>query len=31
MEKLRQFFVSSGLKFGTDKAIDIYPGENPEA
>lgn len=30
MEKLRQFFVSSGLKFGTDKTIDIYPGENHE-
>lgn len=30
MEKLRQFFVSSGLKFGTDKTIDIYPGENSD-
>jgi len=28
MEKLRQFFILSGLKFGTDKTIDIYPGEN---
>jgi hypothetical protein len=30
MEKLRQFFVSSGLKFGTDKTIDIYPGESSD-
>lgn len=30
MELLRQFFVSSGLKFGTDKTIDLYPGEDPE-
>lgn len=28
MEKLRQFFVSVGLKFGTDKTVDLYPGEN---
>ena len=27
MEKLRQFFVSIGLKFGTDKSVDLYPGE----
>ena len=27
MEKLRQFFVLSGLKFGTDKTINLYPGE----
>jgi len=30
MEMLRQFFVSSGLKFGTDKTIEFYPGENPD-
>ena len=30
MEKLRHFFVSLGLKFGTDKAIDKYPGEKPD-
>jgi hypothetical protein len=28
IEKLREFFVSRGLKFGTDTAIDAYPGEN---
>jgi hypothetical protein len=27
MEKLRQFFVSVGLKFGTDKTVGLYPGE----
>lgn len=30
MEMLRQFFISSGLKFGTDKTIELYPGENPD-
>lgn len=30
MEMLRQFFVSSGLKFGTDKTIELYPGENSD-
>ncbi|WP_153797572.1 hypothetical protein [Foetidibacter luteolus] len=27
MEKLRQFFISSGIEFGTNTTIDIYPGE----
>jgi len=27
MELLRQFFISSGLKFGTDPTINVYPGE----
>jgi hypothetical protein len=27
MENLHQFFISSGIKFGTDKTIDLYPGE----
>jgi len=27
MEKLRQFFIVLGLKFGTDKEIEKYPGE----
>lgn len=30
MEKLRQFFITSGVKFGTDKTIDTYPGENSD-
>lgn len=30
MEKLRQFFIASGIKFGTDKKIDLYPGEDPD-
>ena len=30
MEKLRQFFVLSGLKFGTDKTVDLYSGESPD-
>ena len=28
MEKLRQFFVSAGLRFGTDMTIEAYPGES---
>ncbi|MES2777286.1 MAG: hypothetical protein V4722_24120 [Bacteroidota bacterium] len=31
MEKLRLFFVSAGIKFGTDRSIDLYPGEKTEA
>jgi hypothetical protein len=27
MENIRQFFISKGVKFGTDKTIDNYPGE----
>ena len=27
MEKLRHFFMLAGLKFGTDKTVDLYPGE----
>ena len=27
MEKLRLFFISEGIKFGTDKTVDLYPGE----
>ncbi|SRR5579871_5018887 len=27
VEKLQQFFVSLGIKFGTDKTVDLYPGE----
>jgi hypothetical protein len=27
MDNLQQFFISSGLKFGTDKTIELYPGE----
>lgn len=30
IEKLRQLFVSTGLKFGTDKTVDIYEGEGTE-
>jgi hypothetical protein len=30
MEKLRRFFISKGIQFGTDKNIDGYPGENPD-
>jgi len=30
MEKLRQFFVSLGVKFGTDKDLQKYPGESFE-
>ncbi|QEC68223.1 hypothetical protein FRZ67_13280 [Panacibacter ginsenosidivorans] len=30
IEKLRQFFVSTGLKFGTDNNINIYEGESDE-
>jgi uncharacterized protein CbrC (UPF0167 family) len=28
MEKLRQFFVSVGVQFGTDKNVEKYPGES---
>ena len=28
IEKIREFFVSKGLKFGTDKAVETYPGES---
>ena len=28
MEKLRKLFKSVGVKFGTDRTIDEYPGEN---
>jgi hypothetical protein len=28
MEKLRAFFISVGLKFGTDNSINIYEGED---
>ena len=27
MEKLRQFFIAMDVKFGTDRLINIYPGE----
>lgn len=27
MEKLREFFVSIGLKFGTNKTVEMYQGE----
>lgn len=27
LEKLRRFFISAGLRFGTDKTIELYPGE----
>ena len=30
MEKLRQFFVSVGIEFGTDKTVQKYPGETFE-
>ena len=30
MEKLRQFFIVLGLKFGTDKEIEKYPGEESD-
>ena len=28
IEKLRQFFISEGLKYGTDTHINEYPGED---
>lgn len=28
MEKLRRYFIKVGLQFGTDRSIDIYPGES---
>ena len=30
MEKLQSFFVTEGLHFGTDPAIQLYPGEEDE-
>lgn len=30
MEKLRAYFTSLGLKFGTDKAVMRYPGESDD-
>jgi hypothetical protein len=29
-EMIYQFFISTGIKFGTDPTIDIYPGESPD-
>jgi hypothetical protein len=30
MEKLRLYFITSGLNFGTDRTLYLYPGENSD-
>lgn len=30
MEKLRRLFISVGVKFGTDRTVDLYPGETSD-
>jgi hypothetical protein len=30
MEKLRQFFITKQVVFGTDKEVDLYPGEESD-
>lgn len=30
VEMIRQFFVQSGIKFGTNRFVDLYPGEADE-
>jgi hypothetical protein len=31
VEKLRQFYIAKGVKFGTDRSVSLYPGEESGA